>query len=289
MSQKGMILAGGTGTRLFPLTKMINKHLLPIYDKPMIYYPLSTLMEMGIRDILIISTEKDINRYKELLGDGKDLGIQIRYTIQNSPAGIAQSFLLGEEFIGRDSVTLILGDNIFYKRGGLFNIHREGQNTVFAKAVDEPSKYGVVDKDAEGNVVQLIEKPKNPPTNFAVTGLYVYDNKSIEIAKGLKPSDRGEYEITDINNVYLQKGLLKVETLDDDVTWYDAGGFDAMFKSSAFVKGEQERSGELVGSPEVIAFRRGWINQSSYEALASKVINSGYGQKLLDQISKINS
>ncbi|MCH9620856.1 MAG: Glucose-1-phosphate thymidylyltransferase [Chlamydiia bacterium] len=283
MNKKGIILAGGLGTRLYPLTKIVSKQLLPVYDKPMIYYPLSTLMQLQIRDIMIIATDLDIKRFKTLLGDGSLFGINITYAIQNSPEGIPQSFLLGEEFIQNDPVVLILGDNIFYSKnyGNFFNrnIKTKGA-TVFAKTVENPTKYGVIEKDHFGNLSQIVEKPTNPPTNLAVTGLYFYDNQVVDITKELKRSDRGEYEITDINNTYLKKGELHVKTFDESVTWFDTGSFDSLFDAAYFVKSEQTKD-VLVGSVEFVAYQNGWISDEELEKLAQKYIKSGYGEKIV--------
>lgn len=284
MNKKGIILSGGLGTRLFPLTKAMSKQLLPVYDKPMIYYPLSVLMKAGIREVMIISTELDMPRFKKLFGDGKALGMKIFYTLQENPSGIGQSFILAEDFIGKDPVTLILGDNIFH--GNSLDILLKDPQlqqpgaTVFAIEVDTPEKYGVVHKDSSGKVIKLLEKPKNPPTNLAVTGLYFYDNDVVDIAKKMKPSDRGEYEITDINNVYLEKGKLNVSVFDKDVTWFDMGGFDALYEASSFVRDLQKSSGDLIGAIELIAFQNGWISKDQLDELCLNYQNSGYGGKI---------
>jgi len=284
LSKKGIILAGGLGTRLFPLTRSVSKQLLPIYDKPMIYYPLSVLMKAGIKDVMVIATSEDVDRFQRLLGDGKSLGMTIGYTVQKAPTGLASAFILTEKFIGKDPVTLILGDNIF--SGAQLDLllttidFSTPGATVFAIEVEDPSKYGVVEKGATGKVVKLLEKPEVPPSNLAVTGLYFYDNQVVEIAKGLKPSARGELEITDLNNVYLQNHQLNVVILDSTVTWYDTGSFDTLLVASNFVKNEQERTGKLVGSIEVIAYQNGWIGKPELEHLELIFQSSGYGQKI---------
>ena len=285
MTKKGIILAGGFGTRLFPLTRVLSKQLLPVYDKPMIFYPLATLMQIGIKTIMIIATEEDLSRFKFLLGNGDDLGINISYKVQDSPLGIPQSFLLAEDFIGNDSVTLILGDNIFYGKEleGILRKSSENEEgaTVFAVEVEDPTKYGVVEKDSSGKLVKLLEKPENPPTNLAVTGLYFYDHDVIEIAKNLKVSDRGEYEITDINNVYLERHKLNLVTFDSSVTWFDTGSFDSLLEAATFVKNEQCRGAVAVGSPEHIAYKNGWISKKELQEIAIKYLKSGYGKLLM--------
>lgn len=283
MKRKGIILAGGMGTRLFPLTRVISKQLLPVYDKPMIYYPLSTLMLAGIREVLIISTEQDMPRFAQLLGDGSKLGMQLSYKVQSDPKGISEAFLLGEEFIGDAPVTLVLGDNIFYGKELSFLLkdkELDGRGaTVFAKEVSSPEKYGVVHKDANGKVIKVLEKPKNPPTNLAVTGLYFYDNDVVDIAKEVVPSHRGELEITDINNIYLERGALHVSIFEEETTWFDTGGFDALHAAATFVKEEQEK-GELVGSIEWIAYQNGWIGHDELQELCVALEKSGYGHKI---------
>ncbi|MCH9624804.1 MAG: Glucose-1-phosphate thymidylyltransferase 1 [Chlamydiia bacterium] len=284
MSKKGIILSGGTGTRLFPLTKAVSKQLLPVYDKPMIYYPLSILMKAGISEVLIISTPDDMPKFKKLLGDGTRLGMEITYTIQENPSGIGEAFILAEDFIGKDPVALILGDNIFHGSSMdklLIDPQLDGPGaTVFAIEVDAPEKYGVVHKDSSGKVIKLLEKPKNPPTNLAVTGLYFYDNKVVDIAKTLKPSARGEYEITDINNVYLERGELSVSVFEKGVTWFDAGGFDALYKAATFVKDEQNSTGNMVGAIELVAYQNGWISKQDLDDMCIHYHNSGYGGKI---------
>jgi len=277
-----MILAGGLGTRLYPLTKIVSKQLLPVFDKPMIYYPLSTLMQLGIREVLIIATKQDVERFKMLLGNGSEYGMEITYAIQHSPEGIGHSFLLGEEFIGSDPVTLILGDNIIHSRkiSSVFTGIEKTGATVFASQVENPTKYGVIEKDENDSLIRIIEKPKNPPSNLAVTGLYFYDENVVELTKSMQPSDRGEYEITDINNEYLKKGALNVKVFDDSVTWIDTGSFETLFAASEFVKNEQEAHG-LVGSIEFEAYKNGWITSNKLEELASSCNKSGYSEKLL--------
>jgi glucose-1-phosphate thymidylyltransferase len=284
LSKKGIILAAGLGTRLYPLTKIVSKQLLPVYDKPMIYYPLSTLMELGVREVLIIATDYDVDRFKTILGDGNELGIEISYAIQNLPEGIAQSFLVGEKFIGNDPVVLILGDNIFYNSNNEASFSSDIPNSgasVFAKQVSDPKKYGIIEKDASGKVVRILEKPLNPPTNLAVTGLYFYDNQVVDIAKELKASDRGEYEITGVNNAYLEENMLHVACFDEDVTWFDTGSFDSLYEAAGFVKSEQERTDALIGSIEQTAYQNGWISINQLEKLSAKYDKSGYGEKLL--------
>lgn len=284
MNRKGIILSGGLGTRLFPLTKGVSKQLLPVYDKPMVYYPLATLMMAGIKEVMVITTKEDMPKFKKLLGDGKKLGMELVYCIQENPAGIGQAFILAEDFIGKDHVTLILGDNIFHGIGLQKRLRApaldEKGATVFAIEVNTPEKYGVVHKDESGKVIKLLEKPKNPPSNLAVTGLYFYDNRVIEIAKGLAPSTRGEYEITDINNVYLAMNELSVSVFDSTVTWFDAGGFDALYEASTFIKKYQELSGELIGCIEKIAYSNGWITKEQLDELCLAYHNSGYGGKI---------
>jgi glucose-1-phosphate thymidylyltransferase len=289
VNKKGIILSGGLGTRLFPLTKAVSKQLLPVYDKPMIYYPLSVLMKAGINQVMIISTPDDMPKFKKLLGDGKTFGMKIFYTIQENPTGIGQAFILAEDFIGKDSVVLILGDNIFHGRS-LDKLLTDPRlempgATVFAIEVDAPEKYGVVHKDASGKVIKLLEKPKNPPSNLAVTGLYFYDNKVVDIARSLKPSARGEYEITDINNVYLEKEELNVSVFDKDVTWFDTGGFDALYEAATFIREEQKRTGDMIGAIELAAYQNGWITKDELNALCIAYHNSGYGGKITCSLS----
>jgi glucose-1-phosphate thymidylyltransferase len=283
LNKKGIILAGGLGTRLSPLTSVISKQLLPLYDKPMVYYPLATLMEAKIRQVMLISTEKDIPRYMELLGDGSDFGMEISYTIQYQPKGIAQAFSLTEKFIGNDSVCLILGDNIFYGEGVNKSLtQRVGKTggSIFAIEVEDPRNYGVIEKDRNGKVLQIIEKPKNPPTNLAVTGLYCYDNNVIEISKSISPSKRGELEITDLNNAYLRQNSLEICPLDGSSCWFDTGSFESLFQASSFIKQMQEKTGKLIGSIELIAYLNGWITRDKLEEILVKFKNSGYSDKI---------
>ena len=281
---KGIILAGGSGTRLRPLTLSMSKQLMPIYDKPMIYYPLSTLMNAGIREILIISTPYDLPGFKKLLGDGSALGCEFHYKEQKIPNGLAQAFVLGEDFIGDDKVALILGDNIFYganmKKLLQNNINPEG-GVVFAYHVNDPERYGVVTFDENMKAKSIEEKPEFPSSNYAVPGLYFYDNSVIEVAKNLKPSRRGEYEITDVNKHYLQAGKLKVGILDRGTAWLDTGTFSSLIQAGQFVQVLEERQGLKVGCIEEIAFSMGWINENELRMLAEPLVHSGYGDYLL--------
>ena len=283
-SKKGIILAGGSGTRLHPITRGISKQLLPIYDKPMIYYPLSVLMLANIQDILIISTPDDIDSYKRLLGNGASFGVNIDYAIQPSPDGLAQAFLIGEQFIGNDDVTLVLGDNIFYGQRFSDHLHvassRVSGATVFGYQVRDPERFGVVDFDETGNVQSIEEKPVSPKSNFAVTGLYFYDNDVIDIAKNIKPSPRGELEITDVNNVYLSRGDLKVELLGRGFAWLDTGTHDSLIEAGQFVQTIEHHQGLKVACLEEIAFRKGWISASVLLAEAEKLHKTDYGQYL---------
>jgi glucose-1-phosphate thymidylyltransferase len=283
-SKKGIILAGGSGTRLHPITRGISKQLLPIYDKPMIYYPLSVLMLANIQDILIISTPDDIDSYKRLLGNGASFGVNIDYAIQPSPDGLAQAFLIGEQFIGNDDVTLVLGDNIFYGQRFSDHLHvassRVSGATVFGYQVRDPERFGVVDFDEAGNVQSIEEKPVSPKSNFAVTGLYFYDNDVIDIAKNIKPSPRGELEITDVNNVYLSRGDLKVELLGRGFAWLDTGTHDSLIEAGQFVQTIEHHQGLKVACLEEIAFRKGWISASVLLAEAEKLHKTDYGQYL---------
>ncbi len=282
--RKGIILAGGSGTRLYPVTQAISKQLLPVYDKPMIYYPLSTLMLAGIQDILIISTPDDTPRFESLLGDGSQWGLNIQYKVQASPDGLAQAFILGDTFVGNDLSALILGDNIFY--GHDFNdllgnaMKRDDGATVFAYHVHDPERYGVAEFDKSSKVLSLEEKPKNPKSNYAVTGLYFYDKDVVVMAKSLKPSARGELEITDLNRLYLNKEKLNVEIMGRGYAWLDTGTHDSLLEASQFIATLENRQGLKVSCPEEISFRRGWINASQLEKLAAPLSKNGYGQYL---------
>jgi glucose-1-phosphate thymidylyltransferase len=288
---KGIILAGGTGSRLHPITKVISKQLLPVYNKPMIYYPLAVLLLSGIREILIISTPQDTPKFKELFGDGSQLGLKIFYEVQPKPEGLAQAFIIGEEFIGKDSVTMILGDNIFYGHGlpeilinSIKDVENNGGGIVFGYYVKDPERYGVVSFDEKGKVINIEEKPEKPKSNYAVTGLYVYDNRVIEIAKKIKPSERGELEITAINQEYLKKGKLKVELLGRGYAWLDTGTFESLIDASIFIKTIEERQGFKIACIEEIAYNMGYIDKKQFLKLA-ELIKNEYGKYLLGLFS----
>jgi|TARA_B110000208_G_C11799734_1_gene441409 glucose-1-phosphate thymidylyltransferase len=286
---KGIILAGGSGTRLHPLTLAVSKQLMPVYNKPMIYYPLATLMSSGIREILIISTPQDLPNFEKLLGDGSQIGCEFTYKVQEIPNGLAQAFVLGEEFIGNDSVALILGDNIFY--GGDLSKNLQEQvnpdgGVVFAYHVSDPERYGVVEFDSEMNAISIEEKPTKPKSNYAVPGLYFYDNSVVEIAKNIKPSPRGEYEITDVNNEYLKQGRLSVSILDRGTAWLDTGTFHSLIQASQFVQVVEERQGLKIGCIEAVAYSRGFINKEQLRTIATPLLKSGYGDYLMTLIQE---
>ena len=291
---KGIVLAGGSGTRLYPITKGVSKQLLPIYDKPMVYYPLSVLMRAGIREILIISTPQDLPGFKRLLGDGSDYGVEFSFAEQPSPDGLAQTFIIGEEFIGDDSVCLVLGDNIFHGTGftsllkeAVKNAEEDKKATVFGYWVDDPERYGVAEFDADGNCLSIEEKPAEPKSNYAVVGLYFYPNKVVEVAKNIKPSARGELEITTVNQQFLADGELKVQTLERGFAWLDTGTHDSLAEASIFVEVMEKRQGLKIACLEGIAYRNGWISDEKMRELAQPMLKNQYGQYLLKVIDEV--
>ena len=286
---KGIVLAGGSGTRLHPLTRAVCKQLLPIYDKPMVYYPISTLMLAGIRDILIISTPKDVPLFKDLLGDGSDWGVNFEYAVQETPRGLADAFIVGKDFIGDDKCALVLGDNLYFGHGLSEALHEAAQSdagaTVFAYHVRDPERYGVVDFDAEGRAISLEEKPENPRSSWAVTGLYFYDRQVVDLARDLPPSPRGELEITDINRLYMAKGQLSVSKLGRGYAWLDTGTHDSLAEATDFIRAIEKRQGQKVGCPEEVAFSKGWISAEQLVALGMAMGKTEYGQYLM-QLAK---
>ena len=289
MARKGIVLAGGSGTRLYPLTKVVSKQLMPVYDKPMIFYPLTTLMMSGIRDVLIITTPNEQKRFIELIGDGSSLGMDIQYAVQSSPDGLAQAFLIGEEFIGRDSCSLVLGDNIYYGHDlklSLQSAYKQDYGaTIFGYHVNDPERYGVVDFDEDWNALSIEEKPVHPKSNYAVTGLYYYDNRVVDFAKEVTPSSRGELEITDLNNMYLLDGSLRVELMGRGSAWLDTGTLDSFLDAANFVAAIEKRQGLKICCPEEVAFRMGFIDAEQLEKLAAPLKKSGYGDYLIKILS----
>ncbi|MCH5230639.1 MAG: glucose-1-phosphate thymidylyltransferase RfbA [Muribaculaceae bacterium] len=291
---KGIVLAGGSGTRLYPVTKGVSKQLLPIYDKPMVYYPLSTLMLAGIRDILIISTPQDLPAFKRLLGDGSDYGIKLSYAEQPSPDGLAQAFVIGKDFIGDDSVCLVLGDNIFHGpsfasvlKEAVKNVEEKGKATVFGYWVDDPERYGVAEFDKDGNCISIEEKPKQPKSNYAVVGLYFYPNSVVDVASSIKPSARGEYEITTVNQEYLNNGNLMVKTLPRGFAWLDTGTHDSLAEASIYVEVLEKRQGLKIACLEGIAYRQGWISKEKIQEIAQPMIKNQYGQYLMKVVDEM--
>ena len=290
MKRKGIVLAGGSGTRLFPVTQVISKQLLPVYDKPMIYYPLSTLMLAGIRDILVISTPADTPRFRDLLGDGSQWGLALSYAVQPAPEGLAQAFIIGREFIGRDAAALILGDNIFYGHDMPAQLQRANKRgagaTVFAYHVNDPQRYGVIEFDAGGRAISIEEKPRAPRSNYAVTGLYFYDNDVLDVAASIRPSARGELEITDVNLAYLQAGKLQVELMGRGLAWLDTGTHESLLQASVFIETIEQRQGLKIACPEEIAFRAGWIGAADVRRVAEPLGKNGYGRYLLRMLEE---
>lgn len=292
---KGIVLAGGSGTRLYPITKGVSKQLLPIYDKPMVYYPISVLMQAGIREILVISTPSDLPGFRRLLGDGSDYGVRIEYAEQPSPDGLAQAFIIGREFIGDDTACLVLGDNIFHGAGftgilreAVEDAEKNGKATVFGYWVDDPERYGVADFDRDGNCLSIEEKPSNPKSNYAVVGLYFYPNKVVDVAAGIKPSARGELEITSVNQAFLNDGELKVKVLPRGFAWLDTGTHDSLAEASIYVEVLEKRQGLKIGCLEGIAYRQGWITRERMERLAAPMLKNNYGKYLLKVINELD-
>ena len=290
MNRKGIILAGGSGTRLYPVTQVVSKQLLPIYDKPMVYYPLTTLMLAGIRDILIISTPQDTPRFQELLGDGRKWGLNLSYAVQPSPDGLAQAFLIGESFIGSAPSALILGDNIFYGHDFSSQLQRADARqdgaTVFAYTVNDPERYGVAEFDVSGRVISLEEKPTKPKSRYAVTGIYFYDQQVCELAASLKPSVRGELEITDLNRLYLERGQLTCEVMGRGMAWLDTGTHESLLEASQYIETIERRQGLKIACPEEVAYRQGWVSAAEIEALAKPMLKNNYGQYLLRMLTE---